>query len=61
MVQTVNGSLPIFSLVTVEVVVAVTGNVTGTGTVQVLLLAVTVTLVMDRRSLDNVYERLGLH
>jgi hypothetical protein len=41
--------------------VAATGNVTGIGTVQVLLSAVTVTSVMDRPSLDKVYERLGLH
>ena len=40
---------------------AATGNVTGIGTVQVLLSAVTVTSVMDRPSLDKAYERLGLH
>jgi hypothetical protein len=58
----VSGSLPSCSVVVPEeVVVAATGNVTGIGTVQVLLSAVTVTSVMDRPSLDKVYERLGLH
>jgi hypothetical protein len=41
--------------------VAATRNVTGIGTVQVLSSTVTVASVIDRPSLDKVYERLGLH
>jgi hypothetical protein len=61
-VQTVNGSLPSFSLVVPPAeVVAVTGNVTGIGTEQEFPLAVTVAPVMDLPSLDKVHESLGWH
>jgi hypothetical protein len=62
LVQMVSGSVPTCSLVVpLAEVVASTGKVRGTWTLQVFPVAPTVISVMLWPSADTVYEKLGVH
>jgi hypothetical protein len=61
-VQIVSGSLPTLSIVVpLAAVVAEPGNVTGMGTLQVLLFEPTVTPTIELASSESVYDKLGRH